>query len=54
MVEFRLSILKRNDFKVQGQGSGQGQGQSQGQSQGQGMNYCHELYYNSWWKYFTM
>ena len=43
MVEFRLSILKRNDFKVQGQGSGQGQGQSQGQ----GMNYCHELYYNS-------
>ena len=43
MVEFRLSILKRNDFKVQGQGSGQGQGQSQGQ----GMSYCHELYYNS-------
>ena len=43
MVEFRLSILKRNDFKVQGQGSGQ----SQGQSQGQGMSYCHELYYNS-------
>ena len=26
MVKLRLSILKRNDSKVQGQGQGQGQG----------------------------
>ena len=41
MVKLRLSILKRNDCKVQGQG--QSQGQDQGQGRGKGMSYCHEL-----------
>ena len=35
MVKLRLSILKRNDCKVQGQG------------QGQGISHCHELYHNA-------
>ena len=35
MVKLRLSILKRNDCKDQGQG------------QGQGISHCHELYHNA-------